>query len=199
MLADKIIQLDRSKRRVLLGALVVVAAIALYRWILSPYGTQLMAAQQYKSTLDEAIHKTKVLDNTLKAKKGKAQKLTEEFDSRQNELFTPAEIQGFFGSIQTVARRSGCVVQSVASVVDNKAGSQNQQQDASGIIGKKAIITISGGFGDIEKFIKELQTYEHKVWIESFRMDAGGNAGKLKCQVILTLYCVERLETTVYE
>jgi Tfp pilus assembly protein PilO len=197
MLVDKIIQLDRSKRRVLLGALVVFAAIALYRYILSPYGNQLMAAQRYKTTLDEAIHKSKSLDTILKAKKEKVQKLSEQFNQKREELFTPVETQKFFGSVQTIARNAGCLVQSVSSIQDSRLGQQTEQ-DASGITGKKAVIDVVGGFGNIEKFMKELQSYQHKIWIESFKMDTG-NAGKLKCQVTLTLYCIEHLEATFYE
>jgi Tfp pilus assembly protein PilO len=198
MTVDRIIQLSRAKRRVLLSSLVVIAAIALYRWILSPYSGQLFAAQQYKWTLDNTIHKTRVLGTTLKAKREKVGELTEEFDRRQNELFTQGEMQGFFGSLQAVARRSGCVIQSVTSVADEKPGSQNQR-DASGIISRKAVITINGGYGNIIKFLRELQTYKRKVWIESFKMDASGNSGKLKCQVVLMLYCIERAEATLYE
>jgi len=195
MLTDKIIQIDSSKRRVLLGAVIVFASVILYRCILSPYGTQLMAAQRYKSTLDEAIHKTKSLKTILTAKKEKAQKLSEEFSQRELELFTPIETQQFFGSIQDIARRVGCAVQSVSSVGDGKTG-QNDEQDVSGINGKKAVISIVGSFGNIEKFMKELQSYQHKIWIESFRVDTG-NAGKLKCQLTLTLYCIERTETSL--
>jgi Tfp pilus assembly protein PilO len=197
MSVEKIVQLERSKRRVLLGALVVIAGVALYRWILSPYSVHLLAAQYYKSTLDNAMHKTEVLGMTLRAKREKVGELTEEFDRRQNELFTPDEIQKFFGSLQTIARRAGCTVQSVTSVTEGRRGSQDQQKDASGIVGKKTVIVVSGGYSDITKFIGEVQGYQHKIWIESFKLDTGGKAGKLKCQVVLTLYCIERVEATL--
>jgi Tfp pilus assembly protein PilO len=195
MVVDKIIQLDRSKRRVMLLALVFIAAIALYRWILFPYGGQLFAAQQYKSTLDGAMHKISNLYITLKEKREKSEKMTKEFDNRQNELFTTDEVQRFFGSLQTIARKSGCIIQSVTSLQDGRTSPQNEQ-DTSGIVGKKTMISISGGYGDILRFLGYLQTYEHKIWIESFKLDTGGNTGKLKCQVVLTLYCIERLEAT---
>lgn len=182
----------------MLSSLVLIAAIALYRWILSPYSGQLLAAQRYKWTLDSTIHKAKVLGTTINAKREKVKELTTEFDRRQNELFTQGEAQGFFTSLQAIARRAGCVIQSVTSVVEDRPGSQNQR-DASGIIGKKAVVTVNGGYGDIIRFLRELQTYQRKIWIESFKMDAGGNSGKLKCQVVLMLYCIERAEATSYE
>jgi Tfp pilus assembly protein PilO len=182
----------------MLLSLVVIAAIALYRWILSPYSGQLLAAQRYKWTLDNTKHKTEVLYDTLKAKREKAEKLTEEFGRRQNDLFMQNEIQGFYSSLQVIARRAGCIIQSVTSIVDERPGSRDQQ-DVSGIVGKKAVVTISGGYGSVIKFLRELQSYQRKIWVESFRMDAAGNSGKLKCQVVLTLYCIERAEATLYE
>jgi len=191
MLAEKIIQINRSHRRVLLISLVVIAAVAMYRWILSPYTGQLLAAQKYNYTLDSAIHKTGVMGTLLEAKKAKTGELAKESDRLRNQLFTPQEARQFFASLPAAVRQTGCVTQSVSIVPETQRGSQN---DSSGIVAKKAAVTVIGGYNDIIKFLGGLQTSEHKVWIESVRIDAGG-AGKLKCQVLLTLYCIERVET----
>jgi Tfp pilus assembly protein PilO len=191
MSVEKIIQIDRSHRRVLLGSLVVIAAVAMYRWILSPYTGQLLAAQKYNYTLDSAIHKAGVMGTLLEAKKAKTGELTKESDRLRNQLFTPQEARQFFASLPAAVRQAGCVTQSVSTVPETQRGSQN---DSSGIVAKKAMVTVIGGYNDIIKFLEGLQTSEHKVWIESVRIDAGG-AGKLKCQALLTLYCIERVET----
>jgi Tfp pilus assembly protein PilO len=199
MLADKIIQLERSPRRVLLVALVVVAAVGLYRWILAPYSGQLLAAQRYESALDSTIRKADVLGTTLKVKRAKAEELTRESAWLRDRLFTPVEVRDFFASLQTTAQRAGCAIQSVSSVPEQRGGSQNQPEDGSGIVGKKAVVTVIGGYNDIVGFLKELQTAERKVWIESVKLGTGDDVGKLRCQVVLTLYCVNSLETTLYE
>jgi Tfp pilus assembly protein PilO len=196
MSVDKIIQIDSSHRRVLLAALVVVAAVGLYRWILAPYNGQLMAAQQYESTLDRVIHKADVLGTTREAKRAKVEELTRESVRLRNELFTPGEVRNFLASLPAVAQQAGCVIQSVSS---GRGGSQNRPEDGSGIVSKGAVVTVTGGYGNIVRFLKELQTAEHKVWIESVKLGTGDNAGKLKCQVALTLYCIDSLETTLYE
>jgi Tfp pilus assembly protein PilO len=190
MSVEKIIQIDRSHRRVLLVSLVVIAAVAMYRWILSPYTGQLLAAQKYNYALDSAIRKAGVMETLLEAKKAKTVELTKESDRLRNQLFTPQEVRQFFASLPIAVRQTGCVTQSVSTVPEQR-GSQN---DSSGIVAKKAVVTVIGGYNEIIKFLEGLQTSEHKVWIESVRIDAGG-AGKLKCQVLLTLYCIERVET----
>ena len=196
MSVDKIIQIDSSHRRVLLAALVVVAAVGLYRWILAPYSGQLLAAQEYESTLDRVIHKVDVLGTTWETKKAKVEKLTKESVRLRNELFTPGEVRDFFASLQVNAQQAGCVIQSVSS---GRGGSQNQPEDSSGIVSRGAVVTVVGGYGDIVGFLKGLQTSEHKVWIDSVKLETGGGVGKLKCQVVLTIYCINSLETTSYE
>jgi Tfp pilus assembly protein PilO len=199
MLADKIIQIERSHRRVLLVALAVVASVGLYRWILAPYQGQLLAAQQYESTLDSVINKTDVLGTTMQEKRAKVEKLTGETARLQNQLFTLGEFRAFFASLQSAVYRAGCTIQSVSAASDARGGLQNQPEDGSGIVSKRAVVTVIGGYGDIVRFLKELQTYERKVWVESVKLGTGDNVGKLKCQMVLTLYCVGSVETTLYE
>jgi hypothetical protein len=196
MLVDKITQLERSHRRALLIALTVIATIGLYRWILGPYHGQLLAAQKYESVLDSTLHRAGVMDTTLAAKKAKIEKLTVESERLRYELFTPNDVRGFFVSLQNTVLQAGCVIQSVSAVPESKGGAQNQLEDVSGIVGKKAVVTVIGGYNNIVEFLDKLQKSERKVWIESVKMDAGGN-GKLKCQVVLTLYCIERMETAL--
>jgi len=177
--------------------MVVVATLGLYRWILAPFGNQLLAAQQYDSALDSTICKAKVLGTTLESKKAKLEELSGESARLQNELFTPDEAREFFASLPAAARKAGCVVVSVSQAPEQRVGPQNRP-DNSGVVGRKAVVTVIGGYSNIAKFLEGMQTCKRRVWIDSVRMDAGA-AGKLKCQVGLTLYCVERMETTLYE
>ena len=193
MSVEKIISIERSHRRVLLIALAAIVVFALYQWILAPHTSQLLAAQRYNSSLDAAIHKTEFMSTVLEKKKAKVEELTKESDHLRNQLFTRNEARWFFASLPSVAAQSGCVVVSVSSNAQ-----QNTQDDTPAIVAKKATVNIIGGYNGITKFIGALQNYERKVWIESVRVDAGG-AGKLKCQVLLTVYCIERVENTLYE
>jgi hypothetical protein len=113
----------------------------------------------------------------------------------RNQLFTQNEARRFFASLPSVAAQSGCAVLSVSAVPDAQ---QNTQDGTPAITPKKATVNIIGGYNGITKFIGALQNYERKVWIESVRIDAGG-AGKLKCQVLLAVYCIERMENSLYE
>ncbi|MGB7582612.1 MAG: type 4a pilus biogenesis protein PilO [Sedimentisphaerales bacterium] len=195
MSVEKFIQIERSHRRVLLIALAAIVVFALYRWILAPHTNQLLAAQRYNSSLDAAIRKADFMRTAMENKKTKIEELTKESDRLRNQLFTQNEAHRFFASLPSVVAQSGCAVLSVSAVPDAQ---RNTQNDTPAIAPKKAMVTIIGGYNSITKFLGALQNYERKVWIESVRIDAGG-AGKLKCQVLLTVYCIERVENSLYE
>jgi Tfp pilus assembly protein PilO len=190
MSVEKLIHVERSHRRVLLGALAVIAVFGLYRWILAPHTEQLMAAEKYNSTLDEAIHKAGFISSVQDKKRTRIEELTGECDRLRNQLFTQNEARQFLASLPSCVTQSGCIIQSVSAIPDAQ---KNPQGDSSGIISKKANLIFVGGYNNILKLLELLQNNERKVWIESVKLGTG-DAGKLKCQVVLTLYCIERVE-----
>jgi Tfp pilus assembly protein PilO len=195
MSVEKNIKLDRSSRRVLLAALGVIAVFGLYRWILWPYSNQLFAARRCEAALDENIRKADFLDITVKKKKANVQQLSKEAQQLRSELFTIGEAREFFASLATIGGQSGCVIQSV-SLPPGQKNTAEQAEDESGIVSRKAIITILGGYNNIVRFLDRIMSWQHKVWIESVSIDIDGNSGKLKCQALLTLYCAERMESS---
>ena len=199
IVAEKFIRLDStSRRRVLLAAIVVVAAGGLYKWVLGPFNNQLEAAERYNLTLDRTMRKAQVLDASLEEKKTKLDELVAASGRLRNELFTPDEAREFFAALPAMIRRAGCSVQSVSSVPEQQNGAQNQTKDGSGIVRKKAMVILMGGYGDIVRFFDRMQNDGRRVWIDSVRMDVSG-AGKLRCQLTVTIYCIEKMEIALYE
>jgi len=195
MSVEKKLKLDRSSRRVLLATLGVIAAFGLYRWILWPYSNQLFATQRCEAALDENIRKTDSLGMTLKEKKADAEKMSKEAEQLRSGLFTLGEAREFFASLATIGGQSGCVIQSM-SLPPGQKNTAEQAENKSGIVCRKAIITILGGYNNIVGFLDRIMSWQHKVWIESVSIDIDGNSGKLKCQALLTLYCTERMESS---
>jgi Tfp pilus assembly protein PilO len=192
---EKLTSIERSHRRILLIAMAAIVIFGLYRWILAPHTNQLLAAQRYKSSLDAAVSKADFMRTEMENKKSKIEELTKESDSLRNKLFTQNEVRRLFASLPSVAAQSGCAVLSVSTAPNAQP---NTQGDSPAITAKKATVTIIGGYNGITKFVGVLQDHERKVWIDSVKIDAGG-AGKLKCQVSLTVYCNEHAENYLYE
>jgi Tfp pilus assembly protein PilO len=195
MSVERNIKLDRSSRRVLLAAIGVIAVFGLYRWILWPYSNQLFAAQRCEAALDDNIRKADFLSMTLKEKKANVEKLSKEAEQLRSELFTVGEAREFFASLATIGSQTGCVIQSVSLPPGHK-NTAEQAEDKSGIVSRKAIITILGGYNNIVSFLDRVMSWQHKVWVESVSIDIDSKSGKLKCQALLTLYCAERMESS---
>lgn len=194
MPAEKNIKLDRSSRRVLLAAIGVCAIVGLYRWILWPYSNQLFAAHQHEAALDENIRRADFLGATLEKKKAKLEEMSKEAERLRNEFFTADEARVFFASLATIGGQAGCVIQSV-TLPPGQRNAGEQANDKSGVVSRKAIVTVLGGYNDIVRFLNKITGWHRKIWIESVSIDAGGNTGKLKCQALLTLYCIEPMES----
>ena len=194
ILAKRITGINRSSRRIVLAGLVVIVAVAMYRWIVTPFTTQLMAAQQYDSTLDAAVNKLTGLGSTIEAKRAKLEKLTRQAELKKDELFNPEQVRGFFATLQPMAEKAGCTVQSISLVPEKSGQSDKGPKSDSSIAGKKVVVAFMGGFGNVNMFLSKLQTYESKVWIESVSMNVADYTGRLRCQVVLAIYCTNLAE-----
>jgi Tfp pilus assembly protein PilO len=190
MLVEKNIKLDRSSRRVLLAALGVIAVVGLYRWILRPYGSQLYAAHRHEAALDENIRKADFLGMTLKKNKATLEQMSKETQRLRGEFFTVEEARVFFASLATIGKQAGCVIQSV-TLPPGQSGAAEQASDTSGVFSKKASVTVVGGYNNIVRFLDKITGWQRRIWIESVSIDIDGGSGKLKCQALLTLYCIE--------
>jgi len=195
MSVEKIVHIERSHRRVLLIALSVIAVFALYQWILAPHTRQLLATQKYDSSLDAAIKKADFMSTVIGKKQTEVSELTKKAYSLRSQLFTQNEARRFSASVPSIASQSGCTVVSIGVLPDVQ---HNAQNDTAGVTLRRAVVTITGGFNGVTAFLGALQNYERKIWIDSVKIDAEG-AGKLKCQVLLTIYCIERVENSLYE
>ena len=61
MLTDNLAKLNRSSRNSIFAALIVIAGVAMYNWIVSPHVTYLYAAQKYDSAMDKIVEKNKAI------------------------------------------------------------------------------------------------------------------------------------------
>ncbi len=194
MLAEKFTQIEHSHRRVLLSAIILIAGFGLYRWIYAPFNSQLFAAQLYNSSLNQAIHKAEMISNLQEIKKSKIDELKKESDRLRNQLFTSNEMSQFFASLPSIVFQAGCVTQSISLIPET----QKNQADSSSITPKKAMVTFLGAYSNAAAFFGRLQNSDKKIWIESVKMDTAAG-GKLKCQALLTIYCIERAENNLYD
>lgn len=166
MLINNIAKLSHPARNATSAALVIIAALAMYKWTVSPQSGYLSAAKGYESAMDSVIKYDKIINIQVETKKKELQKLRESSNQLQSVLFNDAEAKEFFSDLQIIAEQSGCAVQST-NYTSGKANLENEQL---GIETRSAIISVVGFYKDIEMFVGRLQMRNQKVWIDSIKM-----------------------------
>lgn len=192
MLLNHFAKLNRRAQSSIFAALTVIAALAMYNWIVNPHMSCLFAAQQYDSAVGGIIQKNAAIDLEIKLESKKLERLLEQFVQRCDKLFTPEEAKEFFGVLQTILEDAGCTVHSL-KLVANKSANKNKRPDsASGIIANSATLTVSGQYSSIIGLVKGLQDHTPKVWIDSFEMEIiDFSSGRLKCDMAITIYTIQ--------
>ena len=111
MLVNDFAKFGRSKRSTVSAALVVITALAMYNWMVTPHAAYLSAAKGYESAINNIVKKNKIIDNKVKIERQKLLELNEQSTQLQNILFTHDQAREFFGSAPLMLlSRSNCAI-----------------------------------------------------------------------------------------
>jgi hypothetical protein len=185
MLVNDFAKLDRSKRIAVSAALIVIAALAMFKWMLTPHTAYLSAAKGYEFAMDDIVKKNKIIDNKVKIRKQKLQDLLEQSVQLQSILFTHDQAREFFSDLQAISEQTGC---SFRSLTHQKRPKDNEQENTSGIVIKSVLLCVVGQYNDIAKLIERLLEGPQKVWIDTVKVrtiDFGSD--KPRCDITITI------------
>jgi hypothetical protein len=196
MLIDNLTKMNRSSRRAVFAALVVIGAIAIYNWTVAPYTACLLAAQRYESAVGKIAEKNKAISNTVEAKKGKLQELRKQSDQLQNTLFAPDQVREFFSDLQMYAEKADCAVNSLKVIDRQRSEKDKKPEIATDVTAKSVELNVLGAYENIVNLIETLQGHTRKVWIDSLNMHAGDDGSDYPvCEIIITVYTIQDKET----
>ncbi|HUU19912.1 MAG TPA: hypothetical protein VMW72_22360 [Sedimentisphaerales bacterium] len=189
MLVDNLTKLSRSSRNAVSASLILIAALAMYNWIVAPRTNYLLAAQRYDFAMDNVVKKNKTIDNRVKVKKKKLQELLEQSAQLQGTLFTFDQAREFFSDLQAISEQTGCIVYSVNLISNNPNPIKDGQlQDTAGIVTKSAVLSVVGVYKNITRLIERLQSRTQKVWIDSVKVQAlNNNSDRPRCDITITI------------
>ncbi len=200
MLINNLTKLNRSSRNAASAALIVIAAIAMYNWIVAPQATCLSAAQRYESVMGNIVKKNKVIVDTVKSKKKKLQELRDQLARFQSILFTPDEARDFFSDLQAISEQAGCTVYSLNFITGKLSPEDGRSENTSGVVAKGVVLSVVGVYKNIIKLIERLQARTQKVWIDSVNMQIlDHDSAQPKCNITITIYTIQDKETTLNE
>jgi len=196
MLVNEFAKLDRSKRTAVSAALIVIAALAMYKWMVIPHTAYLSAAKSYESAMDNIVKKNKIIDNKVKIKKQKLQDLHEESTQLQNILFTHNQAKEFFSDLQAISDQMGCSVLSLNFMTNKRNPRDEEPENDSGIVTKSAVLCVVGQYNDIARLIERLQGRTQKVWIDAVKVrtiDYGSD--QPRCDITITICEISNEDT----
>lgn len=182
-----------SKRNVTVSALLIIMAIAIYNWFVTPHANYLMAAQKYQQTIDTLDKKNKILNNDIQIRRKKLDNLNKEFEERKKSFFEIEKAKTFLSNLQTDAEQNGCIVENVRFMPSKDVSARDCENM---IIHQYQVnITLQGDYGSIVKYINAVQNRPEKVWMESINFGTKNTAnGDLGCDLKLSIYTLKVME-----
>lgn len=210
MLFNNLAKLNRLSRNALSAALVIIAAIAIYNWMVAPHATYLFAAQHYESAIDGVAKKNKILSNTVKVKEKKLEGLRERFAQLRHKLFTPDEAQDLLSDLRVICEKADCKVNSLNFIKTRESGSKRRQvtlgavarqvEGDSDVVANNAVLSVTGVYSDIIGLLEIIQKRTQGVWIDSIEMTVfDEDSAELKCDMAITIYTIHDKDTITNE
>jgi hypothetical protein len=195
MLISNLAQLNRSSRRAVFAAIMVIGAIAIYNWTLEPHTTCLLAAQRYESAVAKIAEMNKVISSEVEVRKRRLQELREQSTQFQNAMFSPNKAREFFSDLPTVAQQTGCEFISLNFIDREQSSKDNQPKTDIYVVAKSVVLSVLGTYENIIKLIEKLQPRTHKLWIDSVNIrtpDDGSDSPV--CKITITVYTIQEKE-----
>jgi hypothetical protein len=198
MLINSLAKLSRSSRNAASASLIVIAALAMYNWIVAPHTTYLTAAQQHEVVVATVARKNEHITKMVELKRKKLEKLREQSAHLLSTIFTADKATEFFSDLQAISEQSGCTVHSLSFVSNTSELKSGHLEDSTGVADKSAVLSVIGGYSDIIKLFERLQMRSEKVWIDSVRMQTvDRRSANPRCDITLRIHTIPNKESTL--
>ncbi len=200
MLIDHLTRLDKRSRNAVYLAVLVIAGIAMYGWIVSPHVQYLQAVQKYRPAVDKIIGKQQDIKKALVTRRVLLERLRREFDAVSNTMHTAEQMQQLFGELGTVAEQYGCSLARIDRSSHDPEVIIGEASDPTYVESVEAGLMLLGEYDSLVAFVDRLQTRERKVWISSIDIELPQDeilkeqGDVLKCDIVLEIYVIQKKE-----
>ena len=195
MLISDIAKLNRSSQNSIFAALIVIAAVGIYKWVFTPHANYLYAAQRCSFAVSKIVDKDTAITRKIEVETKKFGEVSEQLAQAEDKLFTPEEAKDFFGDLQVIFEETGCTVHSLSLIVDRPRDKKKQSEDTSGIVANSAKLSVGGQYNRIIKIVEWLQNNSSRVSVGSFKTEiVDTSTGRLRCDMTITIYIIQNRE-----
>ena len=184
MLVEKFAKFGSPARSATSASLIVIAALAMYKWTVTPQSAYLSAAKGYESAMSKVIDQNKSVVRQIEIKKKQLQELRENSAQLQSVLFTADQAKEFFSDLQVISEQAGCAVNS-RNLLADRIDPENEHL---GVVTRSATLSVVGVYKDVTKLLARLQARTQKVWIDSIELQVlDSSSDKAQCDLTVTI------------
>jgi hypothetical protein len=191
VIADRIRIHPRTARKASSAALMIVAVLALYNWVLSPHLGYLHAMQRLESAVDRVTEERDTICGSLDTKVSQWRALQQQRAEIDEGLFTADEAKAFRRGLLPLVEETGCRVILVDFAGSGKTERIGEPNAPVVIAVSHLNLGASGQSDQIAALLERLGNSRPKVWIDSCQLDfANGYSGRIDCDLVLTTHVV---------
>lgn len=175
--------------------LVLVAAVAMYSWIVAPHVDYLRAVQNYEPVLDDIAREKDELQDLVVRRREMLDQINKKLDDLSGTLFTYAQARDLPQEFAAVAEQYGCWVTAVDLSDEPVSIFGAEMGDMSIIDAVEAEVSVVGDYNGLTAFVKRVQGRDRKIWINSLTIRMlDDEGGRLECHLAMTIYVIEEKE-----
>ena len=198
MLSENWTKSTPSPKNIVLAALVLMGAIAIYNRVVAPHANYLLAAQRYESVANKLIRKNQAIIDNVKIKKKEVEGLEEKLEQMRTNFFEPIEAKEFFSDIEVMSEGANCTISSL-DVSQTRSALKAERSGARGYTtANHATLSVVGSYRNIVVLMNKLQGSPRQVWINSVSIKPiSDSSEQLKCDISIVIYTTEKKGTVL--
>jgi len=196
MLINNLAKLNRSSRSAASASLILIAALAMYNWMVAPHAAYLMAAQQHRTVVATVARKNEHIGKIVAIKKKKLEKLREQSSQLLSTIFTADKATQFFSDLQVISEQAGCSVCSLNFISKTSEFNTGRAEDDAGVVDRRAVLSVIGEYKDIIRLLERLQRRSEKVLVDSVRIQTVDyRSANPRCDITLRIHTIANKES----
>jgi Tfp pilus assembly protein PilO len=185
-LLDDFIKLNKTSRYTISAALIIIALLGAYNWVISPHTRYLSAAQQYEQVLNDRAKTNKIILNNLKTKNINLEELNAQLENLKEIAFTEKEAKQFWTNLKTIIEDADCYFDSISIFEETRL------EENTAFSTESAALNITGSYNGITQVIKRITSHPDKTWIDSLQLRTMQNSSILQCDMTITIYKINK-------
>lgn len=178
---------DSKGHAVWLGT-IILGAVAMYGWLISPHVGYLHAMQQLEPVVDEAAAESDRIDAGLEQKRQRVREMDRQCREGRQWLFTAGESRSLVHELNRMATEAGCVLVT-AGLVPEPDGRQGNDDRPPIVEDIHAILTVQGSYDQVAAMLEALRNGRRRIWVDTCYLELyDPTAGRFECQLELTAF-----------